>query len=194
MKGIIVKGKLILYSGPSGVGKGTLREIFSKNKDLNLGFSISYTTRTQRLNEVDKKDYFFVSEEVFSEMIAKNDLIEWVEFAGNKYGTSRAYVDSLLTKGKNVILEIETIGAMRILELYPDCLSIFLLPPSLEILESRLKQRATETPELIKKRLIKAKDEMGYQEKYNYAVVNGDALSAAKEIENIILKEINKES
>ena len=194
MKGIIVKGKLILYSGPSGVGKGTLREIFSKNKDLNLGFSISYTTRTQRLNEVDKKDYFFVSEAVFAEMIAKNDLIEWVEFAGNKYGTSRAYVDSLLTKGKNVILEIETIGAMRILELYPDCLSIFLLPPSLEILESRLKQRATETPELIKKRLIKAKDEMGYQEKYNYVVVNGDAISAAKEIENIILQEINKES
>ena len=126
------KGRLILYSGPSGVGKGTLRKIFSQNKKLNLGFSISYTTRKQRPNEIDKKDYFFVSEEKFQEMIDTNDLIEWVEFAQNKYGTSKSYVDSVLKSGKNIILEIETIGALRIMELYPDCLSIFLMPPSLE--------------------------------------------------------------
>ena len=186
------KGRLILYSGPSGVGKGTLRKIFSQNKKLNLGFSISYTTRKQRPNEIDKKDYFFVSEAKFQEMIDTNDLIEWVEFAQNKYGTSKSYVDSVLKSGKNIILEIETIGALRIMELYPDCLSIFLMPPSIEELEERLQSRATETPKLIKQRIKRAQEELLQEEKYDYSVINENVHKAAKEIENIIIKEINK--
>lgn len=187
-----MKGRIILYSGPSGVGKGTLRDIFSKNPDLNLGFSVSFTTRKQRPQEIDKKDYFFVTEEEFVEMIDQDNLIEWAEFAGNKYGTSKPYVDSLLEQGLNVILEIETIGAKKVLELYPDCLSIFLLPPSIDELKARLEKRSTETPELIATRIERAKEEIKEQNMYTYQVVNHNAEVASKEIEEIILKELGK--
>ena len=187
-----MNGRIILYSGPSGAGKGTLRDIFSKNQDLNLGFSISYTTRKQRQTEIHGQDYFFVNDTEFKSMIDQDKFIEWAEFAGNKYGTSKPYVDSLLKKGFNVILEIETIGAKRILELYPDCLSIFLLPPSIEELKLRLESRSTETPESIATRITRAKEEIKEQNMYKYQVVNHDVKKAAKEIEEIILKELNK--
>ena len=129
------KGLLIILSGPSGVGKGTVRQELFKDDSLNLYYSISMTTRKPRPNEVDGVDYFFVEEKDFLNKVANEELLEHAQFVGNYYGTPKFYVDQLLNEGKNVLLEIEVQGALQVMEKCPNALTIFLVPPSFEELE-----------------------------------------------------------
>lgn len=185
------KGILIVYSGPSGVGKSTIRAEVFKNPELKLKYSISMTTRKPRVGEVDGVDYFFVSSERFDEAIKNGELLEHAEFVGNKYGTPKAYVEKLLNDGFNVMLEIEVQGAMQVINSV-DCVSIFLLPPSFEELENRIRSRKSESEEVIEGRLAKAASEMQIGEKYMYRVINNSIEQASKEIADIIKKEQEK--
>ena len=183
------KGLLIVLSGPSGVGKGTVRKQVFKNTDLNLAYSISMTTRKPREGEVDGQDYFFVSEERFLEAIENDELLEHARFVGNYYGTPKAYVEKLREEGKNVFLEIEVEGAKKVLEDYKDdkgVLSIFLLPPSLYELEKRIRGRRTEPEEIIQERLQKAKRELGLKKNYHFNVLNDNINRSSQEIARII--------
>lgn len=188
------KGLLIILSGPSGVGKGTVRKVVMRDKSLNLVYSISMTTRKPRATEVEGKDYFFVSEEEFENNIKNDNLLEHAEFVGNKYGTPRDYVEKLRQEGKNVILEIEVNGAQQVLSKVDkdDRISIFLVPPSLEELESRIRHRRSEEEEVIQARLNKARREMDLTSQYDYVVLNDKVGRAAGEIKSIIRKNINK--
>ncbi len=186
------KGLLIIYSGPSGVGKGTVREHFIDDEDLNLVYSISMTTREPRHEEKDKVDYFFVSDEEFQEAIKNNDLLEYASFVGNSYGTPKNYVEDMRNKGYNVILEIEVEGATQIMDNTDDYLSIFLLPPNMEELENRIRNRRTEDESVIQKRLKKAKGELEVQSRYHYTVCNTTPEAAANEIKQIIKENIAK--
>lgn len=179
-------GNLIVFTGPSGVGKGTIvRELF-KEVDK-LGFSVSVTTREKRKGEEEGKNYFFRTHDEFDELIEKDRLLEWAEFVGNKYGTPKDFVFEKLKSGVDVLLEIEVQGAIQVKEKFPDAVMIFLVPPSLNELEARLRKRNTETDEKIKLRLAKAKDEMQHTEFFEYIVINDDAMRAAKEVKNVIL-------
>ena len=180
------RGTLIILSGPSGVGKGTVREELFKNDDLNLAYSISMTTRKPRANEVEGVDYFFIEEEMFKEMIENNELIEWAQFVGNYYGTPRGYVEELLNEGKNVVLEIEVQGATQVKNMFPDALSIFIVPPSLEELENRIRNRRTECEEIVIQRLNKAKHELTLTHEYLYVVENNSLMQTVQQIEEII--------
>lgn len=185
----MTKGLLIVLSGPSGVGKGTVRKQVFKNTDLNLAYSISMTTRKPREGEVDGQDYFFVSEERFLEAIENDELLEHARFVGNYYGTPKAYVEKLREEGKNVFLEIEVEGAKKVLEDYKDdkgVLSIFLLPPSLYELEKRIRGRRTEPEEIIQERLQKAKRELGLKKNYHFNVLNDNINRSSQEIARII--------
>ena len=157
---------LIILSGPSGVGKGTVREELFKDESLNLSYSISMTTRKPRPTETDGVDYFFVDEKTFVDKIAQGGLLEWARFVGNYYGTPKDNVDRLLDEGKNVVLEIEVQGALQVMKKCPDALTIFLVPPSLEELERRKE--------------IQTKDE------YKYVVENDDVHLAKDKIAKII--------
>lgn len=181
------KGLLIILSGPSGVGKGTVRKKLVERSDLNLFFSVSMTTRPIRPGEVDGRDYFFVNKETFVENIGKGNLLEWAEFVGNYYGTPADKVEEARKQGKNVLLEIEVNGTMKVLSKCADAISIFLVPPSLEQLEARIRGRSTETEEVIQRRLAKAKSELPMADKYNHVVVNDDVDRATEEIAQIIL-------
>ena len=184
-----MRGKLILFSGPSGVGKGTVRALFSPNPDLRLQYSISYTTRPKRNGEQNGIDYFFVDEAKFKQLIAANAFLEWVMFNGNYYGTSLEVINNILNQGKNVLLEIDVEGVRKILDSdFNDFLTIFLLPPSLEELKDRLNKRKTETQELIATRLKRAKEEIKLAHLYQYKVINDDAQLAADKITSIILE------
>ncbi|MDR3215391.1 MAG: guanylate kinase [Bacilli bacterium] len=185
------KGRLIILSGPSGVGKGTIREELFKNNELNLTYSISMTTRKPRINEVNGIDYFFVSEKDFLSNIDDNQLIEWAEFVGNYYGTPKEYVDKLLAEGKNVVLEIEVQGATQVMNSCADVLSIFIVPPSLAELEKRIKNRRTETIEVVNARLEKATRELTLTGDYQFVVENNNLNDTVKEIENIIKENTN---
>ena len=184
------KGTLFVFSGPSGVGKGTLNaKLFAEFGDQ-MAFSVSATTRAPREGEIDGTHYFFISRQEFESRIANNDFLEYAQFAGNCYGTPKSYVMSLLEAGKNVLLEIEVQGAMQVMARMPECVSIFVLPPSFEELERRLRGRGTETEDKIVKRLETAKGELAYADKYRYQVVNGGDLEAAyQELRSIYLKE-----
>ena len=167
------KGILVVISGFSGAGKGTVvKKLLEKSDDYCL--SVSMTTRAPRPGEVDGKDYFFVTREKFEETIAENGLIEHAQFVGNYYGTPRAYVEQKLNEGKNVILEIEIQGAMNIKKIYPESVLLFITPPSAEELERRLKGRGTETEEVIAGRLSRASEESAGINEYDFIVVNDD--------------------
>ena len=183
------KGLLILLSGPSGVGKGTVRKQLFKNTELNLAYSISMTTRLPREGEVDGQDYFFVTKERFLEAIENDELLEYATFVGNNYGTPKAYVEKLREEGKNVFLEIEVECAKKVLEEYKDdkgVLSIFLLPPSLYELERRIRGRRSEPEDIIQERLNKAKREMGLKKNYQFNVLNDNINRSSQEIARII--------
>ena len=173
------RGLLVVFSGPSGVGKGTIRNLFINNQDLNLAFSISMTTRKPRINEVDGVDYFLVSKEEFESAIENDELLEYAEFVGSYYGTPRAYVDKLRDEGKNVLLEIEVQGALQVQERVKDALSIFIVPPSFEELERRIRGRRSEPEEIIQQRLAKASAELEMMGRYKYVVCNDDPQLAA---------------
>lgn len=188
------KGFLIVYSGPSGVGKGTLLKEILPTKSLRLSYSVSMTTRKPRPGEVDGKDYFFVTKRRFEKAIENKELLEHATFVGNYYGTPKSYVKEMTDKGYNVLLEIETKGAKQILKKYGDenVLSIYIAPPSIEELEKRLLGRNTESKEIVKKRIATAKREMKKLDLFDYVVVNDDRKKAIKEIKDIIKKEMKK--
>lgn len=187
------QGLLIILSGPSGVGKGTIRRLVMANKSLNLVYSVSMTTRQKRAKETDGIDYFFVSNEKFDKAIKDDNLLEWASFVGNRYGTPKDYVEKLRNEGKNVILEIEVEGTKQVMAKQKggDIVSIFLIPPSFEDLEKRIRHRSTESEEVIQKRLAKARAEMNLKFNYQYVVLNDNPKRAAKEIQSIIKSKIH---
>ena len=178
-------GKLYVISGSSGVGKGTLLKAFlEKHPDFKL--SVSCTTRKPREGEIHGINYFFLSQEEFQNHIDNNEFLEWAEFSGNRYGTQKAYVERKLSEGKNLILELDTVGALNVKKIMPEATLIFILPPSLEELEARLRGRHTETEEAIQKRLASTKMEIENSKNYDYKVINDDIQRALKELESIM--------
>ena len=179
------EGMLILFSGPSGVGKDTVLDVVL-NKDKSLQKSISLTTRKIRENEVDGKDYYFITLPEFQDMISKGEVLEHAQYGANMYGTPKAPVDKWLNEGKTVILKIEVQGASNIKKMYPDSVGVFLLPPSMEVLENRLRSRGTEDEEDIQRRLEIARNEIRKSVDYDYFVVNEDIDCASDDVLTII--------
>ena len=185
------KGLLIVISGPSGTGKGTIiKEI--KNLIPDVSYSVSVTTRQPREGEVDGKDYFFRTYEQFKQLMHENAFLETAEVYGNYYGTPKSYVDKLMKEGKDVILEIDIQGALKVKENYPDGVFIFILPPSMSVLRKRLTGRGTETPEAIEMRLGETLKELSFIEKYDYCVVNGELDEAVARVRSIVVAEHSK--
>lgn len=179
-------GNIIVVSGAAGSGKGTvLGELFKMSDSFR--YSVSFTSRKPRPGEVDGVNYFFVTREEFEERIKNGDFAEHVEYCGNYYGTSASYIRSLRDQGYNVVLEIETVGALNMMKAFPDSISIFLAPPSYTVLEQRLRGRGTETEGDIQKRLSRAKEEIQISQHYKYIVLNrdGEMLRAAQKILDI---------
>ena len=179
------KGLLILISGPSGTGKGTVCDLL-RQKHPEISYSISATTRQPRPGEQDGVNYYFYTKEKFREMIDQGQLLEWAEVYGNFYGTPRQKVLGRLDAGEDILLEIDTQGALNVMKVMPEGLFIFLLPPSLEELAARLKGRGTETEESLHRRLGAAVDEIKLATKYRYVVVNDKVEDAEETIANII--------
>ena len=181
------KGRLFVISGPSGTGKGTIcREIL---KDIRNEFSVSMTTREPREGEEHGREYFFVSHEEFIENINRNNFLEYATVFDNYYGTPKDIVLKKLEKGRNVILDIDVQGGLQVKEAMPEAVLIFLLPPSLAALRSRLENRGTETPEKIEKRLNKALDEIKFIGEYDYMVVNDVREDAVSDVRSIMTAE-----
>lgn len=183
----MTKGLLIVISGPSGVGKGTVVKEVMKDEDLHLSYSTSMTTRAPRAGEVDGKDYFFVSKEEFLKVKEEGGLLESNEFVGNYYGTPKAYVEKLRNEGKNVLLEIDVEGCKQVVAQQPDTLTLFIVPPSMKELERRIRGRGTEPEEIVQQRLAKAQKELEKSYQYKYCVCNDDVQLAA-DIISIIIK------
>ena len=183
------RGLLIVLSGPSGVGKGTVRKELFSQANTNYEYSISMTTRNPREGEVDGVDYFFKSRAEFEMLIEQGGLLEHAEFVGNYYGTPLAYVNETLDAGRDVFLEIEVQGAKQIREKAPDALFIFLAPPSLSELKSRLVGRGTETEDVIAKRIATAEEELEMMSLYDYVVENDEVANACDKINAIIKAE-----
>lgn len=183
------KGLLIVLSGPSGVGKGTVRKAIFSQPDMQFEYSISCTTRNPREGEVDGVDYFFKTKEQFEEMIKQDQLLEYAQFVGNYYGTPVEYVQQTLDSGRDVFLEIEIEGARQVREKFPTGLFIFLAPPSLKELEHRIITRGTETEEIIKHRMDVARKEIDLMSLYDYVVENDKIENAVKKINAIVIAE-----
>lgn len=181
------QGVLLIISGPSGSGKGTVVEELRKNADFAL--SISATTRTPRPYEKEGVHYFFHTREEFEEMRDNKELLEWAEFCGNYYGTPRKYAVEQSLAGKNVILEIEVQGALQVKKLYPDGVLVFLMPPNLEELGRRLTNRGTEDKDAINRRICRALEEMEYVQNYDYVVINDTVAQATEDILAIVRAE-----
>ena len=187
------KGLLILVSGASGTGKGTVcKKLLSEMPEMY--YSISATTRQPREGETDGVEYFFISVEDFKQKISEGKFLEYAEVYGNFYGTPLYKIEEHLNNGENVLLEIDTQGALKVMEKIPDGVYIFLLPPSLEELYSRIKNRGTEDEETLKRRFNSAKAEIEVGKKYQYAVINDLVDSAVEKIKSIILAESLKVS
>lgn len=187
------KGLLIVISGPSGVGKGTVRRFFENDERLSITYSTSMTTRLPRNGEVDGRDYFFTTKEKFENAIKNGELLEYAQFVGNYYGTPAAEVERLRNEGKNVLLEIEVQGATQVQQKVDEAVTIFIIPPSMEELERRIRGRQTEAEEIIQQRLAKAQQEMKLMGQYKYIVCNEDPKLAADLIKTIILRHMELE-
>jgi guanylate kinase len=183
------KGLLIVLSGPSGVGKGTVRKEIFSDPDTAFEYSISMTTRKPREGEIDGVDYFFKDREDFEELIKQGKLLEYAEFVGNYYGTPVDYVRETLDAGKDVFLEIEVQGARQVREKFPEGLFIFLAPPSLSELQNRIVTRGTETEDVISRRMQAAKEEIELMDLYDYVVENDTVEAACKRINAIVIAE-----
>lgn len=183
------RGLLIVLSGPSGVGKGTVRQAIFSQEDTKFEYSISVTTRKPREGERNGVDYFFKTREEFEHMIENKKLLEWAEYVGNYYGTPVDYVEQTLSEGKDVFLEIEVQGALQVREAFPEGLFIFLAPPSLSELQNRIITRGTESEELIQNRMAAAKEEIEMMDAYDYVVENDDVELACERIKAIVLAE-----
>ncbi len=179
------KGLLVIISGPSGAGKGTIcKRLIDTSNDLEL--SVSATTREPRVGEIEGKNYYFISVEEFKDRIEKNDFLEHACVYGNYYGTPKSNVINKLKEGKTVILEIDIQGALKVRKAHQDCVFIFIVPPSINELHSRIINRATDTMEVIKKRMQCTKDELGFACEYDYVVVNDNLESATSKVRSII--------
>lgn len=184
----MAKGKLVVYTGCSGVGKGTImKKLLKRNPNIKL--SVSCTTRPPRDEDIEGITYYFVTKDRFKEIINEDGFLEHAEFCGNMYGTPEKPLNDLLEKGFDVFLEIEVDGGMQVMKKRPDCVSIFITPPSMEELEKRLRGRATEDEETIIKRMARAKEEMEFEKFYKYSVLNDNADRAADEILSILKEE-----
>ena len=179
------KGVLIVLSGFSGAGKGTITKKLLENYE-NYALSISMTTRQPRPGEVHGREYFFVDRDTFEQHIAKEELVEYAQYVGNYYGTPRAYVEEQLNNGKDVILEIEIQGALKIKERFPDTLLLFVSTKSADVLFERLTGRGTETKEVIRDRMLRAAEESEGMDKYEYIIINDDLDTCVKETHSII--------
>ena len=181
------EGKLIIVSAPSGAGKTTVVKYLLAS-GLNLGFSVSATSRQIRPNEVDGKDYFFITPEAFRKKIEEGDLLEWQEvYKGNFYGTLKSQVKFLLDQGKNIIFDVDVVGGLNIKKHFGDrALSVFVSPPSPEELENRLRSRNTDSEETINKRMEKARWELGFAPRFDYILVNNDLETAKKEVLKVV--------
>jgi len=179
------KGRLYVISAPSGTGKGT---IIAKMLELRpeLRLSVSAATRQPREGEMDGVNYFFVTREFFEDMIVRGEFLEYAEYVGEYYGTPKKPIHEHIEAGRDVLLEIETNGAMQVMMMNPDAVSIFIVPPSLEELERRLRGRGTDSEDKLIHRLERAKLELDYQDEYAHVVVNDDITTAAEEILGII--------
>ncbi|MBE1446327.1 guanylate kinase [Paenibacillus sp. OAS669] len=182
------KGILIVLSGPSGVGKGTVCKALRQCAP-ELIYSVSATTREPRQGEVDGVNYFFKTREQFQKLIEEDQMLEWAEYVGNYYGTPRKFVDDTLNAGNDIILEIEVQGALKVKQKFPEGVFIFLLPPSMDELENRIVGRGTESEESIRNRMSVAMDEIRLMEHYDYAIVNDRVENACSRIQSIIVSE-----
>lgn len=181
------KGLLIVVSGPSGCGKGSILSEIVKNDSI--FYSVSATTRPPREGEIDGVHYHFISKETFEESIAENGMLEYATYCENFYGTPKKKVEDMLNSGKDVILEIEVNGAMKIKESCPHAVFIFILPPSIKELRRRLNKRGTETDEIVEKRINEATREILLAEEYDYIMINGDLNEAILEFSSILIAE-----
>ena len=180
------RGLLIVFSGPSGVGKGTVRAAIFESSQHQFDYSVSMTTRQQRPGEVDGKDYFFTTREAFEEKIISGQMLEYAEYVGNYYGTPLEYVNQTLDQGKDVFLEIEVQGALQVKEKVPDGVFIFLTPPDLDELRGRLSGRGTDSLAVINERMEKAREEIKLMSEYDYAVVNDEVHLAVERVKKIV--------
>ena len=186
------QGVLLVLSGPSGAGKGTIcNKLREKRNDLS--YSVSATTRAPRNGEVDGKDYFFITIDHFKEMIENDEMLEYAEIYGNYYGTPKPYVMNILEQGKDVVLEIDPQGALQIKKRFPDAVFVFIVPPSLDELTKRIYKRGTDSEEVIKRRLSSATSELEYASKYDYIIVNDEVEKATNKVSNIIDAERNRD-
>ncbi|MBP3735475.1 MAG: guanylate kinase [Lachnospiraceae bacterium] len=179
------KGSLIVVSGFSGAGKGTVMKKLVSSYE-NYVLSVSMTTRTPREGEIDGREYFFVTRDIFEKTIRENGLLEHAEYVGNYYGTPHAYVEKMQEEGKDVLLEIDVQGGMQIRGKFPEAILLFLVTPSAAELEKRLSMRHTETPEQIRRRLLRAREEAVFIPSYDYVVINDDLEACAQEVDRIV--------
>jgi guanylate kinase len=187
------KGKIIAVSAPSGAGKSTiLKAVLTAMPEI--VFSISATTRPKREAETNGKEYFFISEEEFKEKIKNDEFIEWEKFYDYYYGTLKSFINDNVNSGKTVLLEIDVLGALNVKKLYPDAVSIYIEPPSIEELEARLLNRKTENKIDLQKRLERAKFELGFKNKFDYLIKNVDLDKAINDTISLVKKIINKET
>jgi len=185
IKKIVNSGHLFIISAPSGAGKTTLCKIILE-RFPDLLYSVSFTTRQPRAGEKDGKDYNFITKEEFCRGIKKKMWAEWAEVYGNYYGTSAYFLNNAIAKGKNVLIDIDVQGAATMLRLYPESVTIFIQPPSIDLLKSRLKKRGTDSEETIKKRMAAAEQEIAQQHLYSYTIINDDLAKAAEELTSIV--------
>lgn len=183
------RGLLIVLSGPSGVGKGTVRKAIFERDDNEFQYSVSMTTRPKREGEVEGIDYYFRTKEEFEAMIEAGEMLEYAEYVGNYYGTPLTYVNKTLDEGKDVFLEIEVQGAQQVKDKVPDGVFIFLTPPDLTELKARIVGRGTDSAEVIDERMRVARQEIEMMALYDYAVVNDQVLKAVDRIKDIIVSE-----
>ncbi|MBP1047003.1 guanylate kinase [Enterococcus sp. BWM-S5] len=183
------RGLLIVLSGPSGVGKGTVRKAIFESEEHDFQYSVSMTTRSKREGEIEGVDYYFRTREEFEAMIEAGEMLEYAEYVGNYYGTPLSYVNQTLDEGKDVFLEIEVQGAQQVKEKVPDGVFIFLTPPDLSELKSRIVNRGTDDMSVIDKRMQVAREEIEMMALYDYAVVNDKVPLAVERIKKIIASE-----
>ena len=183
------RGLLIVLSGPSGVGKGTVRKAIFEEESIDFQYSISATTRQPRAGEVDGEDYFFVTREQFEEKINNGDMLEYAKYVSNYYGTPKSFIDETLASGRDVFLEIDVQGALQVRSKMPEGIYIFLTLPDLANLRDRLVGRGTDSADVIEKRVAAARDELKMMINYDYAVENDVVSNAVERIKSIITAE-----
>jgi len=183
------RGLLIVLSGPSGVGKGTVRKAIFEEDGIDFQYSISATTRQPRIGEVNGEDYFFVSREDFEEKISNGDMLEYAQYVNNYYGTPKSFIYKTLASGRDVFLEIDVQGALQVKSKMPEGVYIFLTPPDLTNLRERLVGRGTDSQDVIEKRVTAARDELKQMINYDYAVENDQVVFAVERIKSIITAE-----